>query len=466
MLIYVLGLQFGGAQAALEALEKHAGEEGDGLSVAQLVRQAAGAAAQAAPRTGGGARASQQAAPQPAWEDEDDAEVEVAVAASSRLRKLRRSEDEAALAGGAYVERLRAEHARLNPRTGWAKQLASGRLAGGEAAADGDGDDRDAGKEEGDDGGNLLLRHAGALVRAPGGGAAAGLPLPAGELAATRVRDANGAAPSQSVVRSTAFHPSAALLLTAGLDKTLRLFRVDGQRNPLVQGVHLEDLPICKAAFSADGSLVVATGRRAHWYVYHLAEGRVERCAALAGCGDKSLESFVPPPPGAPGPGLVAFLGNDGCIPLAALSSRTCVGSLKMGGTARSGAFSADGQQLLTAGGDGVVVTWDLRMQRCLERSLDEGALSVSTVALSPSGQMLATGGAAGVVNLYQRRVPAPAPAAAAAAAPLPPLRPQPFRTLMNLTTTVDSLCFRRGGLCTLAASIEPRPPSALSALL
>lgn len=42
----------------------------------------------------------------------------------------------------------------------------------------------------------------------------------------TRLRDANQQEPSSSVVQSVEFHPAGRLLLTAGLDKRLRLFQV------------------------------------------------------------------------------------------------------------------------------------------------------------------------------------------------------------------------------------------------
>ena len=45
-------------------------------------------------------------------------------------------------------------------------------------------------------------------------------------LQVTPLADANKAEPSASVVRSVEFHPNGQLLLTAGLDKRLRLFQV------------------------------------------------------------------------------------------------------------------------------------------------------------------------------------------------------------------------------------------------
>lgn len=294
-------------------------------------------------------------------------------------------------------------------------------------------------------------------MREGAGAAALGLALPVGELAATRVPDANAAERSNAVVRSVAFHPTAPLLLTAGMDKSIRLFQIDGSRNPKVQGVFLEDMPIYRAAFSGTGEHVIAAGRapgkthslalrrrpsplrrdnltsketretsnthalrrrRRHFYVYHLGAGRVERVAGIVGCPDKSLESFVespvgarharaaapappiplgtapspscgskrhplsfsawkPPPRGAgASPPLLAFLGNEGSVPLVSLQSRSCVAQLRMSGTARAAAFADGGRTLLTAGGDGQVYTWDLRTHRCLERMADDGALS------------------------------------------------------------------------------------------
>ena len=63
---------------------------------------------------------------------------------------------------------------------------------------------------------------------------------------------------------------------------------------------------------------------------------------------EKSLEAFAACP--APGNPLVAFLGNEGSVPLVSLRSRQAVGDLKMSGTARTAAFSADGLELLTSG--------------------------------------------------------------------------------------------------------------------
>ena len=424
--------------------------------LAQEARQAAQPEGQAA---GDAREAGAAAARRPVWTDPSDTQLRVRVASVSRLRKLRATEEEAVVGGEQYEERLRRQHAVLNPNTAWAQPR--GRKAG----------------QEGSEGGGLaglLASTTDALTLTTGasrGGAAAGaaalgLPLPPGELAAVRVRDGNHAAPAHSVIRSVEFHSSAPLLLAAGLDKTLRLFSVDGSRNPQVGGVHFGDMPIHKAAFGGDGQSVILSGRRPFFYVHHLTTGTSERVSGIAAVGvdDKSLESFAASPQGWAGEPLVALFADSGRIPLVSLRSRQAVATLQMAGTARCGAFGSDGHTLFTGGGDGTVCIWDLRTRRCVDKLVDSGSMGITALAASPKGAHWAAGGAMGVVNLYRhathtrldqgiaRAGGLNAPAGGRArvivdvASPAAAVRPQPVRSLGNLTTTVDTLAFSQDG--------------------
>lgn len=89
-------------------------------------------------------------------------------------------------------------------------------------------------------------------------------------------------------------------------------------------------------------------------------------------------------------------------------------------------------------GGDGVLYTWDVRSQRCLAQQRDEGAVDVTALALSPDGSYIATGGGAGVVNLYRRRADGSATL---------------LKSLMNLTTGIDNLCFNHDSQMMLMCS-------------
>lgn len=74
-----------------------------------------------------------------------------------------------------------------------------------------------------------------------------------------------------------------------------------------------------------------------------------------------------------------------------------------------------------------MLYTWDMRSQRCLAQQRDEGAIDITALALSPDGSYLASGGGMGVVNLYRREADGHAVL---------------LKSLMNLTTSIDSLSF------------------------
>eukprot|EP00613_Pedinella_sp_CCMP2098_P058118 CAMPEP_0171873120 /NCGR_PEP_ID=MMETSP0992-20121227/34207_1 /TAXON_ID=483369 /ORGANISM="non described non described, Strain CCMP2098" /LENGTH=292 /DNA_ID=CAMNT_0012497709 /DNA_START=102 /DNA_END=977 /DNA_ORIENTATION=- len=143
-----------------------------------------------------------------------------------------------------------------------------------------------------------VLRSTAPLKR---GGARGGL-LGSGELDIIRCKDANAVEPSRSVVRSVAFHPKGELLLTAGMDKTLRFFHVDGKKNEKVDGVFFDDLPIYSADWSHGGDKVSVSGRRPFFYMYDCLSGTASKVrphwSSSSSAGkqsneEKSLERLV-----------------------------------------------------------------------------------------------------------------------------------------------------------------------------
>jgi U3 small nucleolar RNA-associated protein 18 len=84
-------------------------------------------------------------------------------------------------------------------------------------------------------------------------------------------------------VQSVQFHPRAPVILTAGLDKTVRLFHIDGKENPKVQSFFIKDLPIFSAHFTQDGSQIILTGRRNYFYSISLETGKPIRTTGIRG---------------------------------------------------------------------------------------------------------------------------------------------------------------------------------------
>jgi hypothetical protein len=163
-----------------------------------------------------------------AWVDEDDADLEVDLLGTSRLRKLRKSKTEeaaSALNGVELEQRLRQRYqnsTQAAARTDWANL-----------------DEKVDPEEDQSDVEDGALQSSSAPLVLQG---SASQRLPPNILNIMRCPDANLADPNKSVVQAVNFHPGSdperPLLLTAGLDKTLRFFQVGAEKSEKVHGIH------------------------------------------------------------------------------------------------------------------------------------------------------------------------------------------------------------------------------------
>uniref|UniRef100_A0A803M9I1 U3 small nucleolar RNA-associated protein 18 homolog n=1 Tax=Chenopodium quinoa TaxID=63459 RepID=A0A803M9I1_CHEQI len=324
----------------------------------------------------------------PAWMD--DEETVVNISKVNRLRKLRKEEDETVISGSAYVSRLRAHHAKLNPGTDWANLDSKVRTYDSDEDSEVEnGAVVASGYKSVDD----ILKTNEELVVKRGG------KLLPGILEYSRLVDANAEDPSNGPINSVQFHRNHQLLLAAGLDRKLRFFQIDGKRNKMMDSIFIEDCPIRNASFLPDGSQVIVSGRRKFFYSVDISKGNVDKIGPLTGREEKSLEVFEVSPDSR----TIAFLGSEGYILLVSAKTKELIGSLKMNGTARSIAFTDDGQQLLSSGGDGHVYHWDLRTRTCLHKGVDEGSINGTALCTAPVGNLFAAGSSSGIVNVYNR---------------------------------------------------------------
>jgi hypothetical protein len=177
-----------------------------------------------------------------AWVDEDDADLEVNLLGTSRLRKLRKTKTEeaaSALNGLELEQRLRQRYQNTTQaaaRTDWARLDEKG----------------DAEEDQSDVEDSALQSSSAPLVLQ----SAASQRLPPNILNIMRCPDANQADPNKSVVQAVHFHPGSdaerPLLLTAGLDKTLRFFQVGTEKSEKVHGIHCKfrSMTICRTRSS------------------------------------------------------------------------------------------------------------------------------------------------------------------------------------------------------------------------
>ncbi|PKU64298.1 U3 small nucleolar RNA-associated protein 18 homolog [Dendrobium catenatum] len=357
----------------------------------------------------------------PVWVDEEEERTEVNILSVRRLRKLRKEADEKLISGAEYVSRLRAQHAKLNPRTDWAEV---NQKSGEVFTSDDESNDESGitnapgyGDAEGDD----VLRGNYELIDK------SSVKLLPGILEYSRLMNANSEEPSNGPINSVQFHRNGKLLLTAGLDKRLRFFQIDGKRNTSVQSIFMEDFPTRKASFLPNGSHVILSGRRKFFYVFDLVKAAVDKIGPLTGREEKSLELFEV----SPDSNTVAFIGNEGYILLVSTKTKELIGTLKMNGTARSLAFVDDGRQLISGGGDGHIYHWDLRLRRCIHKGVDEGCITTTSLSASPDSSLFAAGSSSGIVNIYRRDNFLGG-------------KKKPLKSIENLTTTVNFLKFNQ----------------------
>ncbi|KAG2242380.1 hypothetical protein Bca52824_095782 [Brassica carinata] len=196
--------------------------------------------------------------------------------------------------------------------------------------------------------------------------------LCSGLLEYIQVTDANAADPSNAPINSVHFHQNAQLLLTAGRDRRLKFFQIDGKRNTKIQSIFLEDFPIHKAAFLPNGSQVIVSGRRNFFYSFDLEHAKFDRIGPLVGRKERSLETFEVSQDSK----TIAFVGNGGYILLVSTKTKELIGE-------------------------------DLSVQRRWEeavelRGADEGSTCGTSLCSSMNGALFASGTDRGIVNIYK----------------------------------------------------------------
>ncbi|XP_061079000.1 U3 small nucleolar RNA-associated protein 18 homolog [Conger conger] len=363
------------------------------------------------------ARLEVPAARRAVWDDDDDDEDASADAEVDMTHKYRRDfmkgDAEKTLSKQKLQQRLQEQFRRAMGGTpSWAEKGVKNKRKDKKNADDDDDDDDD----EDDD----LLRKTGNFV-------ASSESLPKGIIQIKKCLEANNDRPAEGRLTSVQFHPSAQVVMTAGVDQNISLFQVDGKSNPKIQSLHLENFPVHKAQFSADGEQVIATSNyNKLFYVYDMMEGKVIPVYMVRGLNEKKVKEFQVSPDGM----FLLLSGTSGYLHLVTMKSKELVRSFKINGEVAGAAFSQDGSRIYVSSDEGEVFIWDLKRNKCLNRFTDDGSLRGTSIAVSKNGQYIACGSSSGVVNVYDHD------------ACLQESNPKPLRAIMNLLTPATSLRF------------------------
>ncbi|XP_055651643.1 U3 small nucleolar RNA-associated protein 18 homolog [Falco peregrinus] len=251
--------------------------------------------------------------------------------------------------------------------------------------------------------------------------------LPRGILKISTCLPANQERFADGRLATVQFHPSAQVVMTAGHDRSVSLFQVDGIRNPRIQSIYLKSFPIYKACFSVDGEQVVATGTHHNmFFVYDMMSGSIIPVQKVRGVEERFLKSFELSPDGS----FMLLTGTSGYLHLLSMKTKELISTMKVNGRCTASAFTPDSSKIYSYSKEGEVFIWDVRSRKCLHKFEDEGCLEGKCIAVSKNNQYVACGSASGVVNLYTTDVC------------LREKHPKPVKAIMNLVTSATCVTF------------------------
>lgn len=387
-----------------------------------------------------------------AWVDSDDEKLNVSLTSSDRLKKLRKTPEDDLISGKAYMLRLRSQFEKIYPRPSWADQLGQDNE---ENSSDDDiildEDEEQQQQDNYQQNGKLTAALSKLLTSTHQFVVTKQLKLISPtRISITRLKDANYQKLSKGAIQAISFHPTHPILLTAGFDKTIRLYQIDGKTNNFITSYFLRNCPIMSSQFfpQADRNIVYAAGRRKYMNKINLNTGEIEKISRMYGHEQvqKSFESFKISPNGS----FIGLIGNSGWFNLINGTTGQWIKGFKIEGTVTDFDFAYDESFVVVVNSAGDVWEFELKGKlssksetRILRKWSDDGGIGVTKVKLGGrnNNRWLAIGSNTGVVNLYDRQNFSTS------------TQPKPFKTVENLVTSISSLTFNPDGQLLVIAS-------------
>lgn len=367
----------------------------------------------------GKGKRKEEEAPMAVWHDDDDEDININLEDTNRLKKLKK-DGQSTIKGNQYTDLLQERF--KTKQLQWAQ-------------FDDKPNEIDA-----------LLQTTGTMLGQTNNSKTK--IISPGKIDITRVVDGNIQDPSNDAITTVKFHSNSNLLMVGSMDKYLKFFNIDGDKNTRQLTVKFNDMSILAAAFLGPSAQVVVSGRKPYYYSYDTVNGTVLKVPGLHGKHIKSYENLTVSPEGS----KIAFGGSGGYVYVCDGRLKTMMMELKMNSGVRALTF-IDEMTLVTSGVDADVYVWDLRKNgRCCKRfTHDDGTCTsnLSACRSSSSSHYLAVGAESGVVSIFNSSF-----SAANMSGDRSP--PAALKSVMNLTTKVDGMTFHPSGQI-LAISSEQK---------
>lgn len=332
---------------------------------------------------------SVQKSKKPAWKDSDDEGEDVVVNSETKQPELKLKEN--------YKQSLKGKFDRILGTPAWAAL------------------DRKTDPDSDDD----TLQTVGHLAQPTS------QVLTRGILSFKKMKDLNRATYAEGPsITGVEFHPNSTVSLVAGSQGIATLYSIDGRKNDRLHSLELENYPIRSCRFNKDGTEAIFGGSQKYFYTYDLIGGQTQRVFLPKNI--TKLAQFEVSPCGK----YIGVIGRFGEVHLLYSSTKELITTFKQEHSATALAFSVDSNNLIVHSSDAEVNIFDLRQQRYMHRFTDDGCINGSSISVSPSGQLIATGSEQGVVNVYDYTNI------------FKSISPTPEKVLLNLTTAISTIKF------------------------
>jgi len=217
------------------------------------------------------------------------------------------------------------------------------------------------------------------------------------------------------------FHQNSEILLTAGLDKKLRLFTVSDEPSK-IQSIYFSDMPIFAAEYINDGTEIICTGNRKHMYSYSLLKQIPEKIIPKYASDIKDLKNLS-----ISCDGMNYALSTDtGLIHVHDSKTKMLLYDIKVNGRIASVKFPERAELIIAEGVDGNIWSIDRRTRKCVSSMMDDGVISCTTVGIS--SRYYGSGCSSGAVNIYN--------------CTNGKLEEKPIKQILNLTTKISGVVF------------------------
>lgn len=240
-----------------------------------------------------------------------------------------------------------------------------------------------------------------------------------------RMKDLNRATYAEGPgITGVEFHPKSSVALVTGASGVVSIYSIDGRKNDKLHSMSFDNFSVKMCRISNDGAEALLGGTKKFCYSYDLMTGTTHRIFLPKGI--TKFSQFELSPCGK----YVCVIGRFGEVHLLNYSSKELLCTFKQEHPSTAIAFTTDSMRILSHSSDAQINIFDIRSQKVMHRFYDEGCVNGSSLAISPNGQLLASGSEQGVVNIYETDQ------LTKSASPIP------IKTLFNLTTAISATKF------------------------